>query len=92
MSLINTIKQRLNQAKADGAIDGKDADAVVGVAEGIDDELLYQLFKTLLLLLPAPIARTLYFALRATEGFMPEEWKEKLYFDELKAAAEYHKA
>lgn len=89
MSLLNKLKQRMSELKADGALDAKDADTVIGLAEGLDDEAFYQLFKVLLLLLPAPLALALYYALRAVDGFIPEEWKEKVYFDELKAAAEY---
>ncbi len=87
MSLLDTFKDRLNKAKEKGAIPEQDADAVVGLAEGIDDEVLLKTFKAILLVTPPNTALAIYHGLVALDPLLAEKWEEKLYLDELKEAA-----
>ena len=87
MSLLDRLKDKLGKAQEQGALSVEDADAVVGIAEGIDDEAALRLFKTGLLLLPKAVALSIYWALVALDNVIPEALQEKLYLDELEAAA-----
>lgn len=87
MSLLEIFKQKLANAKELGALPVEDADAIVGFAEGIDDGVLLKIFKAILLVTPAPTALAIYHGLEALDPVIAEEWEEKLYLDELKAAA-----
>lgn len=88
MSLLTLFKEKLAKAKEAGALPVEDADAIVGLAEGIDDEVLLKTFKAVLLVTPPPTALAIYHGLEALDPVIAEEWEEKLYLDELKAAAE----
>jgi hypothetical protein len=87
MSLLDKLKERLAKAKEAGALPVEDADAIVGLAEGIDDEIMLRLFKAILLVTPPNTALAIYHGLIALDPVIAEEWEEKLYLDELKAAA-----
>lgn len=90
MSLLDTIKAKITQAKGSDLIDNDKADKLVGFAEGLDDGLVFETLKVLFLLIPKPFSLAIFYLLQGLDQWLPEEIEESFYLDELKKVAESH--
>ncbi len=90
MSIIDTIRLKLNKAKEHELTNTEAVEKMEQVAETLDDKMVFEIVRTLLLVLPPNVAFIIYHVLQLIAPYVDDSVEEKLYFPELKEAAKTH--